>query len=77
MFDRSRRARVPAIEFAQALLDSRELSFKQKYRTSMLLDNLDGNFSVLTSSGIICRPEGGSLFDWIPAFAGMTERERE
>ena len=39
----------------------------------MLLDNLDGNFSVLTSSGIICRPEGGSLFDWIPAFAGMTE----
>ena len=42
----------------------------------MLSENLDGNFSVLTSSGIICRPEGGSLFDWIPAFAGMTVRGR-
>ncbi len=24
------------------------------------------------SSEILCRPQGDSLFDWIPAFAGMT-----
>ena len=24
------------------------------------------------SSGVLCRPPGDALFDWIPAYAGMT-----